>query len=109
MTFREFIDRHDINIKDFADACEIPHTTLRSYVGRYRTPNLRNSIKIIIQSGGLITMEDLLRKDQPLMRLDQPFMRWKPRRVKTHKKMLIESVKQRDHYRWIYFRAIDEL
>ena len=109
MTLREFFKKYDIVGTDFARACEIPAGTMNTYIGRHRTPNLRNAVKIILQSRGMVTMVDLLRKDQPLMREDQPTMPWKPRRVLTRKKKYIPRGKRRAHYRKVYYNVVDDL
>lgn len=101
MTLREFIDAHGIVATDFARACEIEYQTFRTYIGRHRTPNLRASIKIVHQTGGLVTLEDLLRKDQPLD--------WKPRKLKTNRKVKIAGDIRKGHYRRIYFHAHSQL
>lgn len=115
MTLKEFFDTCNINSKDFAAACEIPYGTLWTYASRHRTPNLRNSIKMILQSGGLVTMEDLLRKDQPLMRIDNPTQKWERRhKLKKRSKYKVkanlkEHHKKRTHYRQAYYKVVDQL
>lgn len=109
MTLREFIKTYEIVATDMARACEIDYSTFRTYIGRHRTPNLRAAIKIVHQTGGIVTLEDLLRKDQPLMRLDNPLAQWKPRKLKTSKRMAIAGDVRKKHYRKIYFHAHSQL
>jgi len=109
MTLREFIKEYGIVATDMARACEIEYSTFRTYIGGHRTPNLRAAIKIVLQTGGLVTMEDLLRKDQPLMRESNPLERWEPRKLKTNRKVKIAGDIRKGHYRKIYFHAHSQL
>lgn len=104
MTIKEFMDAYNISPKGFAEACEINYSTFWTYVSRHRTPCLRASVKMVLQSGGLITLEDLLRKDQPLL------WKRKPRLLKRNKMKIRanidKKIKRKRHYRKAYYKVI---
>lgn len=62
MRIIEFLEKNEISLKTFADACEIPLTTLQSYLENKSEPSATNCKKIIFQSMGAIHLTDLIKE-----------------------------------------------
>lgn len=62
--------------------------------------------RVVLQSGYLVSIEDLV-PDIHLKRKDQPDSIWKPRKLKTTRKIEVEGKKIKKHYRRDFFKDLD--
>lgn len=107
MTLKDFIYGHNIEIKGFCKAIDISYTHIWSILNRARSPSLPIAIKIVEQTGGLVTMRDLLSE-----KIEFKWER-KPRLVKRSRDLIRANVdkeiKRKKHYRLAYYKVLDEL
>lgn len=59
MKLIDFLVKNEISLKTFAKNCEIPLTTMQSYLENKSEPGASNCTTIIQQSHGAIKLKDL--------------------------------------------------
>ncbi len=62
MRIEDFLIKNSISLKTFAEACEIPISTMQSYLENKSEPSASNCKKIITQSLTAIKLEDLIKQ-----------------------------------------------
>lgn len=60
MTLREYLDREQLSLTDFAGQLRVPVTTAHGYVSARRTPSLEMAVRIEDLTGGKVSVRDLL-------------------------------------------------